>query len=120
MRGLLADVVDPVERRLERLVQQPDRLGRQRLPARDLGGVGRGLELRGERDAVVGCGARASRSRIAGNSSTSSAFGSMRPSVGSAAMDVMVFVEVPMGSRNKYEVDATPVTSSSTGASSPR
>ena len=36
-------------------------------------------------------------------------------------MDVMVFVEVPMGSRNKYEVDAaSPATSSSTGGSSPR
>ena len=41
----------PVERRLERLVEQRDRLGRQRLPARDLVGVGRRLEL----------GARASR-----------------------------------------------------------
>ena len=41
VRGGLADVADPAERRLERLVEQRDRLGRQRLAARDLVRVGR-------------------------------------------------------------------------------
>ena len=56
VRRLLADVADAVERRLERLVQERDRLGRQRLPPRHLVGVGRRLELRGERRAELGRG----------------------------------------------------------------
>ena len=51
MRRLVPDVADLVERRLERLVQERDRLGRQRLPTRDLVRVGRGLELGCERGA---------------------------------------------------------------------
>ena len=57
VRRRLAHVADPLERRLERLVEEADRLGGQCLPARDLVGFGRGLELGCE------CGAGRSPSR---------------------------------------------------------
>ena len=54
VRRGLANVANPFERRLGRVVEQRDRLGRQRLPARDLVGVGRRLERARERGAGVG------------------------------------------------------------------
>ena len=53
---LVADVADPFERRLERLVEERDRLGRQCLAPSHLAGVGRRLELGGECSAVLGRG----------------------------------------------------------------
>ena len=56
VRSGLADVADPPERRLERLVEERDRLGRQRLAAGNLVWVGRGRER--ERELGAGGGRR--------------------------------------------------------------
>ena len=52
VRRGLADVVQAFERRLVRGVEQRDRLGRQRLAASDLAGIGGGLERARELGAV--------------------------------------------------------------------
>ena len=57
LRGL-ADVADPAQLRLERLVEERDRLGGQRLAPCHLGRIGRGRERPGELGASFGrrCG----------------------------------------------------------------
>ena len=73
VRRGVTHVVDPLERRLGGYLDERDRLAGQRLSARDLVRVGGGTSARASsspRDVAV---ALASRSRIAGNSSASSA-----------------------------------------------
>ena len=63
VRGRLADVADPLERRLLGFVEERDRLGRQRLAAGDLVRIGRGRERVRELRAVRGRGRLARSAR---------------------------------------------------------
>ena len=72
----------------ERLVEERDRLGGQRLPVRHLGRIGRRRERPGELGARSIVAAAATRSRIGGGSSSSSAKASITTSVGPSRRSV--------------------------------